>query len=202
MLKKKKTVRHSPESKIKWNHHLAGCQRPQRLRCLCRWPLSALSGDNRNYFQKCLQGVAQTRGIFLVHKEESVTLVITNLAADKRKSFLPPGRTKIPAIWKCQWWCPSASACSFGNSSWNWLKGRPKSYCDTTDKKLLRSILPAFDQETPDFYRWQVVYTRKEMEEIIRKKSSMIWCPAKHRASWARAIRRISRLKIEGSKEL
>ena len=34
-------------------------------------------------------------------------------------------------------------------------------------------ILPAFDQETPDFYRWQVVYTREELEEIIRKKSGI-----------------------------
>ena len=39
----------------------------------------------------------------------------------------------------------------------DWLTGRPQAYCNTTDKELLSKILPAFDQETLDFYRWQVI---------------------------------------------
>ena len=62
-----------------------------------------------------------------------------------------------------------------------WLTGRPAAYCDTTDKKLLSNILPAFDQETPDFYRWQVVYTRQELEEIFEEKIGYrFWRSAKY----------------------
>ena len=82
-----------------------------------------------------------------------------------------------------------------------WLTGRPKAYCDTTDKKLLKNILPAFDQETPDFYRWQIVYAGKELENIIKKKSGIDFGELKKITPLVRGPSgRISRLKIEGSK--
>jgi SpoIID/LytB domain protein len=66
--------------------------------------------------------------------------------------------------------------------------------------ELLRKILPAFDQETPDFYRWQVSYTRKELEEIIRKKSGIDFGTLRNLIPLERGPSgRISRLKIEGS---
>ena len=83
-----------------------------------------------------------------------------------------------------------------------WLKSRPAAYCDTTDKKLLSNILPAFDQETPDFYRWQVVYTRQELEEIMRKKSGIDFGVLQNIEPLARGPSgRIYRLKIEGSRK-
>jgi SpoIID/LytB domain protein len=83
-----------------------------------------------------------------------------------------------------------------------WLTGRPRAYCDTTDKALLKNILPAFDQETPDFYRWQVVYTRKELEEIIKKKSGIDFGVLLNIEPLQRGPSgRIFRLKIEGSKK-
>jgi SpoIID/LytB domain protein len=41
-------------------------------------------------------------------------------------------------------------------------------YCDTSDKELLRQILPGFDQETRDFFRWTVKYTGEEIRELLR----------------------------------
>ena len=40
-------------------------------------------------------------------------------------------------------------------------------YCDTKDKTLLAQILPGFDQETQDFYRWTVRYTGDEIRQLI-----------------------------------
>jgi SpoIID/LytB domain protein len=40
-------------------------------------------------------------------------------------------------------------------------------YCDTSDKTLLAQILPGFDQETQDFYRWTVRYTGEEMRDLV-----------------------------------
>lgn len=83
-----------------------------------------------------------------------------------------------------------------------WLSGRPRAYCNTTDTQLLKNILPAFDQETPDFYRWRVVYERRELEEIIKKKSGIDFGDLRTIESLERGPSgRISRLRIEGSKK-
>jgi SpoIID/LytB domain protein len=54
-----------------------------------------------------------------------------------------------------------------------WILSRPEAYCDSTDVEFLRKILPSFDQETTDFYRWTVEYRREELEEIIHAKSGI-----------------------------
>ena len=54
-----------------------------------------------------------------------------------------------------------------------WLRSKPAAYCNTNDQEILRRILPAFDLETLNFYRWQVVYTREELEKILKAKSGI-----------------------------
>ena len=49
-----------------------------------------------------------------------------------------------------------------------WIRQAPSSFCDTHDKKILSQILNHYDQETTDFYRWQVQYTQEELAELIR----------------------------------
>jgi SpoIID/LytB domain protein len=81
-----------------------------------------------------------------------------------------------------------------------WIISNPDAYCNTADGNMLRQILPTFDQETTDFFRWKVVYARAELEEIIREKSGMDFgnirnlIPAERGPSG-----RIIRLQIEGS---
>lgn len=52
-----------------------------------------------------------------------------------------------------------------------WIRQAPPSFCDTRDEKILSQILNNYDLETPDFYRWQVQYTQKELAELIRAKT-------------------------------
>jgi peptidoglycan hydrolase-like amidase len=52
-----------------------------------------------------------------------------------------------------------------------WILGRPAVYCNTTDGAVLRQVLPSFDQETTDFFRWSVDYSREELEEMIKAAS-------------------------------
>ena len=83
-----------------------------------------------------------------------------------------------------------------------WLTGNPRAYCNTQDKELLKMILPAFDQETPDFYRWQVVYSKEELGNIIRKKSGIDFGELIDLVPLERGPSgRIYKLKIEGSKK-
>ena len=43
-------------------------------------------------------------------------------------------------------------------------------YCNTSDKHILSQVLNDFDQETPDFYRWEVKYTQAELSELVNRK--------------------------------
>ena len=83
-----------------------------------------------------------------------------------------------------------------------WLKSKPAAYCNTADKELLRQILPSFDQETIDFYRWRVSYSREELEEILRKKSGIDFGALQNLVAVRRGPSgRISKLRIEGAKQ-
>lgn len=54
-----------------------------------------------------------------------------------------------------------------------WIASSPEVYCNTGDLDALRQVLPAFDRETPDFFRWQVSYDRTELEVLLLKKSGI-----------------------------
>ncbi len=52
-----------------------------------------------------------------------------------------------------------------------WIISRPPAYCNTDEVRLLGKILPDFDRETVDFFRWEVAYSREELEVLLKKKS-------------------------------
>ena len=55
----------------------------------------------------------------------------------------------------------------------DWIRQRVEAYCDVTDMSLLKRILPPFDQETADFYRWQVRYSSEELAALIRARTGI-----------------------------
>ncbi len=48
-----------------------------------------------------------------------------------------------------------------------------KCFCDTQDKEILSQVLNNYDQETVDFYRWTVEYGRRELAELIERRSGI-----------------------------
>lgn len=54
-----------------------------------------------------------------------------------------------------------------------WIRSAPPAFCHTTDKEILSQVLNNYDQETTDFYRWQVNYTQEELAELIHRKSGI-----------------------------
>jgi SpoIID/LytB domain protein len=44
-------------------------------------------------------------------------------------------------------------------------------FCNTNDKNVLSQVLNNYDQETLDFYRWKVEYSKEEISDLIRRKS-------------------------------
>jgi SpoIID/LytB domain protein len=54
-----------------------------------------------------------------------------------------------------------------------WIRTSPHAFCNTTDKSILEQVLNNYDQETVDFYRWKVSYSRQELSELVKKRSGI-----------------------------
>jgi stage II sporulation protein D len=148
------------------------------------------------------QAVRSTRGVFLVH---------THAICDARYHKACGGRTdnfentweEIPVPYLSSVVDADISQESIDTeaAAQKWVRTRPNAYCNTTDEPLLRRVLPDFDQETADFFRWRVTYGRKELEAILRKKSGIDFGSLKDLVPVKRGPSgRIMRLRIEGSK--
>jgi len=58
-------------------------------------------------------------------------------------------------------------------SAIKWIMGNPEAFCNTTDSKVLKQVLNDYDQETNDFFRWRVVYSRDELSELVKLRSGI-----------------------------
>ena len=52
----------------------------------------------------------------------------------------------------------------------NFIRSLPEAFCNTVDESILNQVLNNYDRETPDFYRWQIKYTQKEIASIIKNR--------------------------------
>jgi len=120
------------------------------------------------------QAVERTRGLFLVYNNDICDARyhkacggLTDNFANTWENVTVPYLTSV-----------SDSAIPYDpirteDEARQWILGDAEAHCNTKDSNTLRRILPSFDQETTDFFRWKVTYTRIELEEIIREKSGM-----------------------------
>lgn len=49
----------------------------------------------------------------------------------------------------------------------SYLVSVPDPYCHTSDPAILRQVLNDYDQETPDFYRWQETLTQQQVHSLV-----------------------------------
>ncbi|PLB85747.1 amidase [Dysgonamonadaceae bacterium] len=54
-----------------------------------------------------------------------------------------------------------------------WIRSSPPAFCNTHDAHILKQVLNDYDQETPDFFRWKVVYSQEELSNLIRERSGI-----------------------------
>jgi SpoIID/LytB domain protein len=83
----------------------------------------------------------------------------------------------------------------------SWVHSSPEAYCNTNDGKILRQVLPSFDQETTDFYRWTVNYAQEELSALLHKRSGIDFGQIERLEPLRRGPSgRIVRLRIVGSR--
>jgi SpoIID/LytB domain protein len=204
MLAKKKTVKPLPELKSKneivvWkdvNDHEGfdvcaddHCQRYQGITRIASANVEAAIKDTRGLFLVCGKEICDARYYKCCG---GITDIFSSAWEDKTFSYLQSvtdhSEKHIPI--------------QSEKDVKSWLQSRPPAYCNTTDKKILTKIMTSFDQETLDFYRWRIIYKRRELEEIIRKKTGMDLGRLENLIPIARGPSgRIYKLKIEGSKK-
>jgi hypothetical protein len=82
-----------------------------------------------------------------------------------------------------------------------WIRTSPNAFCNTADKNILSQILNNYDQETTDFYRWQITYTQKELSDLLHRKTGMTFGDILDLIPLQRGTSgRIEKLKIVGSR--
>jgi SpoIID/LytB domain protein len=81
------------------------------------------------------------------------------------------------------------------------IRSSPGAFCNTTDAELLSRILPGFDQETRDYFRWKAVYGPEELGDLVCSRLGVDLGPIVDLAPLARGPSgRIWRLGITGEK--
>ena len=82
-----------------------------------------------------------------------------------------------------------------------WITSRPDAFCNTADAAILSQVLNNYDQETTDFYRWDVHYTAEEISEIACRRSGIDFGTIVDLIPLERGTSgRLVRLKIVGTK--
>ncbi len=82
----------------------------------------------------------------------------------------------------------------------SWICSTPEAYCSPKDPTLFEGILSPVDQQTRDFFRWRIEYSRTELEAILGEKSGINFGTLKEIVPLRRGPSgRISLLKIVGS---
>jgi SpoIID/LytB domain protein len=80
-----------------------------------------------------------------------------------------------------------------------WITSRPAAFCNTTDKPLLEKILPDFDLETTNFFRWETTLDQEEIQRLLKVKLGLDLGPIRGLEPMERgASSRIVRLRITG----
>lgn len=82
-----------------------------------------------------------------------------------------------------------------------WIRSSPAAFCNTTDKRVLTQVLNNYDQETTDFFRWQVSYKQEELSKLILERSGVDYGDIIDLIPIERGVSsRLIKLKIVGTK--
>jgi stage II sporulation protein D len=153
--------------------------------------------------KEIMEAIRSTRGIFLVHDNKICDARFSKACGGFSEEFGNAWEGKnVPYLAAISDTRTSFHPITSEREAEEWILGRPDAFCNTSDGKILHQILPSFDQETADFFRWTVEYRREELEELLRVKSGMDFGTVKNLVPLERGPSgRIYRLRIEGSKK-
>jgi len=133
-------------------------------------------GISKAFSPAAFDAVWDTRGRVLVYNDEicdaryskscgGMTEVYRAAWEDKDVPYLS-SVYDVPGIEPNQYAMPLSTEAN----AETWITSSPPAYCGLVTKEVLARIVPSFDQETPDFYRWRVEHTQEEVIELLRSR--------------------------------
>lgn len=82
-----------------------------------------------------------------------------------------------------------------------WITGKPDAFCNTHDAVVLRQVLNDYDQETHDFFRWEVSYPQDDLSKLVLERTGIDFGTITDLKPLTRGSSgRIIRLQIEGTR--
>jgi SpoIID/LytB domain protein len=159
-------------------------------------------GISKRVSAQAAEAVKLTRGLFLVHDGNICDARFSKCCGGLTESF--------ENVWDDNY-VPYLSSISDSQISHptirneteaeRWITSHPDAYCNTSDEKILATILPPNDRQTKDFFRWKVEYDLEELGEIIRMKSGIDFGTIVDIIPLQRGFSgRLVKLRIKGSK--
>jgi SpoIID/LytB domain protein len=89
-----------------------------------------------------------------------------------------------------------------GENARAWIAGHPAAFCNTRDQAVLSQVLNDYDQETQDFFRWQITLTQAEIKDLLFRKVGIDVGDVLDLIPVERGVSgRIVRLRIVGSRQ-
>jgi len=148
------------------------------------------------------QAVQDTRGVFLVQGGEICDARYSKSCGGRSEVFASAWEdVSVPYLSTVSDAAVDHPVISSEAAADQWVRSSPAAYCNTNDGNILRQVLPSFDQETTDFYRWTVTYTQEELAALLPKRSGIDFGEVRRLEPLQRGPSgRIVRLRIVGSR--
>jgi SpoIID/LytB domain protein len=160
-------------------------------------------GISKIISENATKAIEDTRGVVLVHHDEVCDARFYKACGGLTENFENAWEDMaVPYLRSVSDSGRSYSGKCAEPEARDWILSSPEAYCNTNDVAILKQILPSFDQETTDFFRWRVDYQREELERIVHSRSGidfgtiMALVPLQRGPS-----ARITKLKIVGTKK-
>ncbi|HXU07498.1 MAG TPA: SpoIID/LytB domain-containing protein [Blastocatellia bacterium] len=164
-------------------------------------------GISKAFSQSAFDAVRDTRGKLLMYGEEICDTRYSKSCGGMTESYSSVWEDQDQPYLKPIYDGPGSEApghrmpLSVEANAEDWIVETPLAYCAMPNAELLAAILPGFDQETRDFYRWRVEYSQDELSEILQSRFGVDFGGIYSLVPLERGESgRIIRLKISGEK--
>ena len=163
-------------------------------------------GITRQSTQIVEQAVAQTRGMLLMYNDQICDARFSKSCGGISETFENVWEPEVHPYLQSIIDNPALSEgfnadLTNEDAAQKWIRNAPEAFCNTHDKEVLSQVLNDYDQETTDFYRWELTYQQADLAELIVRKSGRDFGAILDLIPVERGLSgRLIKLKIVGSK--
>ncbi len=149
-----------------------------------------------------LDAAAATRGMVLSYGEEICDARYSKACGGLTEEFATAWESvRVPYLTSVADSAGPHSPIETEAQAREWILSSPEAYCRVEEQALIKEVLPGFDRETKDFFRWTVAYSRDDLSSLVQEKSGLDLGAIRELKPLLRGPSgRICRLKIIGSK--